>query len=371
MKKNLNICFVTEDFYPNFIGGQGIYGFNLVKELGKMGCQVVVLAEDKPGRREFWDFGVFKGVRVLLVPFCFGNQLILALAEYLLFKFRCSSLYFDIVHANQLSGLFFVLLRPKNVGKIIVSAHNTNYDMAQKTDSRLKRILYQPLIWLERIVYKRADGLIFNSPLEEKELINYYKIKIKTKSIYPGVNMPKIKRQRKANKQKIVLYVGRLVKRKKVDTLIRAIKLLKNVKLLIIGKGVEEAALKRMANRNVEFLGFVEDTNPYFLGSDLFVTVSEAEGGFLLSGLEAASFGLPLILSESAAGFPIIKEGRNGYICTKDDPEELARLIKRVIGETRIIREMREESRKIAKQFSWNKCAKNTIDFYHIVLKKP
>ncbi len=128
----IKVCFATEDFYPDFIGGQGIYGYHLVKELVKVGCDVTVLAENKNGRAKFWQH---ENIKLILVPFCFGNQLILALTQYFLFILKSSHIYFDIVHANQLSGLFFILLRPKNVGKIVVSVHNTNYDMAQKTQS--------------------------------------------------------------------------------------------------------------------------------------------------------------------------------------------------------------------------------------------
>lgn len=359
VERKLKICFVTEDFYPEFIGGQGVYGYHLVAGLNKLGCEVTVLAEDKVGRREFWKN---TGIKALLVPFCFGNQLILAFWEYLIFRFRCSNLYFDIVHANQLSGLFFALLRPSNVGKIIVSAYNTNYDMAQITTSPIKRLLYQPLIYLERIIYQRADGILFNSPDEERALVKYYQIKVKTKSIFPGVDMmEKLGQERKTNRQKTVLYVGRLVKRKKVDTLIKAINLIKSVKLLIVGQGIERENLEKIAGPNVKFLGFIDDTRPYFLRADLFVTVSLAEGGFLLSALEAASFGLPLILSPEAAGFPIIKEGVNGFIA---DPNDYKSLSKKIIQVLKNSKQMGLESRKLASNFSWDSSVKRTVKFY-------
>lgn len=378
-KKNLKICFVTEDFYPSFIGGQGIYGYHLVSELVKSGLEVTVLAENRQGRTEFWKG---KNIRLLLTPFCFGNQLALALLEYLLFKFRCSNLYFDILHANQLSGLFFVLLRPKNVGKVIVSVHNTNYDMAQKTEWIWKRFLYQPLIFLEKILYKKADGLLFNSPNEQSDLINYYHIRDKpTKAVYLGVEIPKLtlsERQQAriqirkdlgvSKDSKIVLYLGRLVRRKKVDTIIKAVEGLDKVAVLIIGQGPERDALQKSASVNVKFLGFVEDTRPYFLAADLFVTISEAEGGFLLSALEAASFALPLIVSPSVAGFPIVKQGINGYIVNPDNAKLLIRRIREVLKKSE---QMGRESRKIACRFSWEKCAVETTNFFNWIPEKP
>src|SRR3989344_6942279 len=171
----LNLCFATEDFYPDFIGGQGIYGKELVSQLAKNNIRITVLAEKRKNRREFWQNQ--KNVKVFLVPFCFGQQLFLALFAYVYFILRCSNQHFDILHANQLSGLFFVLFKPKNIEKIVVSAHNTNYDMYRVTNSSVKRLLYLPLILLERIMYRRADGLLFNSESEKKALLTYYSIK--------------------------------------------------------------------------------------------------------------------------------------------------------------------------------------------------
>lgn len=373
INRKFKIYFVTEDFYPDFIGGQGIYGFELVSNLASQGCEITVLAEDKKGRKNFW-YGK-KNINLVLVPFCFGNQLILSLLEYLMFILRCSNQYFDLVHANQLSGLFFVLFKPKNIGKVVVSVHNTNYDMAQKTDSPLKWFLYQPLIWLERLVYKRADGLLFNSPSEQLDLINYYQIADKsTKAVYLGVDKSNFTSRERQQAQvkirqdlgtsqdtKIILYVGRLVKRKKVDTIIMAVKRLDNAVAVIIGQGPEREALQKISTPNVKFLGFIEDTRSYFLAADLFVTVSVAEGGFLLTALEAASFGLPLILSSSAAGFPILKEGINGFIVEPDNYKNLAAKIELVLRKSD---QMGKKSREFAKRFSWVRCAKETLKFY-------
>lgn len=379
--RKLSICFITEDFYPEFIGGQGIYGYHLVGELGKIGHKVTVLAEKKAQRERFWQR--FESIRMYFVPFCFGNQIILALLEYLYFKKYLLGEYFDIIHANQLSGLLFTIFKPQNVGKVIVSVHNTYYDMAQKTNSFWKLILYQPLIFLERMLYKRADGLLFNSPDERDELLSYYQIKDKSiKAVYLGMEFPRFsaleakkarmeirKKLHLSHDAEIVLYLGRLVKRKKVDSLIRALSMVKKDHIfgLIIGQGSEMEKLKSDASSNIFFLGFVPEPREYILAADLFVTVSEAEGGFLLAALEAASYGLPLILSPSAAGFPIIKEGVNGFIVKSDDVEGLADKIKRVILRLRS-GQVGEESRKLARQFSWEKCARETVKFYHFLL---
>lgn len=402
----MKICFVMEDFYPSFIGGQGIYGKNLVEELSKKN-KVYVLAEKRKNREKYWQNK--KNVQLFLTPFCFGNQIVLSALEYLLLKVKLGRIQFDILHANQLSALFFIFFRPKNIRKIIVSVHNTNFDMFKVEESIIKRLFYRPLIWLERFVYKNADGLLFNSLQEEQALKKYYSIKNKsTESVYLGVEKIHFTEEERLNAKrkirtkfnldpdaKIVLYVGRIVKRKMVGKLIEAMRIIsgaglkfyldlthpaelgsntksrkiltRHLNAIIIGEGLERKNLEKNASPNVKFLGYVENTKPYFLAADLFVLTSVAEGGIALSVLEAASYGLPLILSPSAAGCPIIKNGKNGYIVNPYNEKELAEKITSVLKHSE---KMRYESLKFAKYFTWADCANGTYSFYQQLLGK-
>lgn len=394
MKQNLKICFVTEDFYPDFIGGQGVYGKNLVEELAKQNISVTVFAETRGERQKYWANK--KNIRLILVPFCFGNQLILALFEYIYFLIYEHKNYYDIVHVNQLSGLFFILFRPKNIGKIVVSAHNTNYDMWMVEKNWLKKLLYLPLIFLEKIIYKKADGIIFNSELELRELLKYFQIKNKkTKAIHLGghsfvkasvgkarlrFGLRRGEVRDRVRKQmglpigaKIVLYVGRMVKRKKVETIIKAMHTIYNryknyndykdyiPVAVLIGKGTELDHLKKIAPPNVKFLGFVENIRDYFLAADIFVTISVAEGGFTLTSVEAASYGLPLILSEQAGGNALIKENMNGYVVDPNDSDNLA---DKILLTLKNQEKFSKESLRISKKFTWEKTAKKTLEFY-------
>jgi len=369
----LKICFVTEDFYPDFIGGQGIYGFNLVSNLAKKVGKVVVIAENRKGRKSFWRDK--KNIQLSLVPFCFGNQILLALFEYLQFLRKFSKVDFDILHANQLSGLFFVLFRPKNIDKIIVSEWNTYSDMQKGASSSLKKIFYMPLIALEKLTYRLADGILVSSVGEETNFKSNFKFKGNLKVVTPGTSKVEFsERERKIARDKlrkklnlpkdskIVLYVGRLVRRKNVDVVLKALIILRNKNIygVISGRGRDFYRLMDQAPKNVRFLGFAKDLKELYLGSDLFVTVSVAEGGFLLTALEAASYGLPLILSKSASGSSIVREGENGYICSSN-PRELS---KKILEALKNSKSLAKESKKIPAKFTWNKCVDETLNFY-------
>lgn len=383
MNNKLKVCFATEEFYPKFVGGQGIYGLNYVTHLAKVGHKVTVLAEYYPGRANFWKKK--KKIKLFLTPFCFKNALILSLFEFLIFHLKLKDTKFDVLHANQLSGLFFALFKPKNVGKVVISIHHTNLEMQKIADSFLKRLLYYPLIFLEKVAYKKADGLLFNSPQERDEVVSFYNLDPgKTSFAYLGVDYPKFGENEKINAKiflrkklnipknsKIVLYVGRLVKKKRVDLFLKAIrniqKVNKNIYAVIVGKGPEENNLRNFASTNVFFEGFQDDLKTYYLASDTFVTISEAEGGFLLTALDAASFGLPLILSKSPAGFPIIEEGKNGFVLQTKNPKLLSLKIIETLKKADI---MGMQSRKFAKNFSWEKCIKSSTKFYRTLIYK-
>lgn len=384
MPRKIKVCFVTEDFYPNFIGGQGVYGFHLVSNLSKLGTSVTVLAERKKGREAYWRGR--KNVRLLLSSFVFENQLISALFEYILFRRTLNQEKFDILHANQISGLLFALWKPKNVGTVLVSVHNTYTDLYGATDSIVKKIFYLPLIFLEKLVCQKADALLFNSQYEKDETLRNYPLAGKKYSVvYLGGKTDTFTAQERRNARRnirsamgfevnenIVLYVGRLVARKKVDVLLQALGILERqgikVKGIIIGDGEDKKRLIKLAPLNATFLGFVQDSKQYFLASDCFVTVSLAEGGFLLTAHEAAGFGLPLILSRSAAGFSTVQEAKNGYIIDPDDPQKLARVIKQVLSNSA---SMGKESQRIVRAFTWERCARQTLAFYQSLRQIP
>ncbi|EMN6201060.1 glycosyltransferase [Vibrio vulnificus] len=90
-----------------------------------------------------------------------------------------------------------------------------------------------------------------------------------------------------------LLFVGRLETPKRPDLLIEAVKNFPDIELTIIGDGRLREQLS--GNNNVEFLGEVESFDEFHC-YDAFALISDSEG-LPVSALEAASSGIPLILS--------------------------------------------------------------------------
>ncbi len=371
MKKNaLRVLFATEDFYPSFIGGQGVWGKELVTNLAREGMNVTVLAEQRGNRKHYWKS--VRRVSIHLVPFCFGNQLLLGFLEYVYFIVRYHTKQFDILHANQLTALFFLLFRPKNIGRIVVSVHNTWDQMAQYAPP-IKRSIYQPLIMAESFIFHHADGLLFHTESEKQYVVKRYTLAGQAMSVVP-LAAPRVRKQRRnrpaiPGRPAVILYVGRLVARKHVDTILHALAFLqkkrKHVAGVIIGQGKERKILESIAPSNARFLGFIEDASPYFSAADIFVLPSVAEGGVALAAHEAAAYGLALLLSPDAADPHILKDGENGYIVEPTDPHELAKKIENSLKNRT---KFGEVSRQKARLLTWEKTASGTISFYRRLL---
>lgn len=107
--------------------------------------------------------------------------------------------------------------------------------------------------------------------------------------------------------------VAVLVRRKRIDTVLRALALLPpHYRLVVVGDGPERQALERLAgtlgvDRRVLFAGELADADLYMDLFDMTVLASAVEG-FPLVLLEAAETGCPVILSDSKIFDDIVPE---------------------------------------------------------------
>ncbi len=165
-------------------------------------------------------------------------------------------------------------------------------------------------IYLERILSHITDKIICVSQqdfdiavdlvgISEKKLV-----KIRN-SILPR---ERIENRKEADTSFRVLFLGRLSHPKRPELLIEALSNIDDVVIDIVGDGPKLKELPRYDN--VNFLGSIPSFSDF--GSyDLFCLISDSEG-LPMSGLEAASFGLPLILS-NVGGCSELIEG-NGIL---------------------------------------------------------
>ncbi|WP_444907901.1 glycosyltransferase [Microbulbifer sp. SSSA008] len=193
---------------------------------------------------------------------------------------------------------------------------------------------------------KREREIIFSGANHIHVLLPEYRdtlppyLREKTTVIPNTVRLPKKQANPDRGADNYILCVARLVKRKRVDLLIRGFAASglqsKGWRLKIAGYGSEEANLKSLSSqlavtKSVDFLGKVDVPYPLFEQANIFVLPSEAEG-FALTCLEAMAHGLPLIGYADCLGLNYqIQDGESGILCSPEDPvDSLATALKQL-----------------------------------------
>ena len=171
-----------------------------------------------------------------------------------------------------------------------------------------------------------------------------------------------------------ISYVGRVVKEKKIDTLIRAIPLLSErlrIKILIAGRGEENYLkyLKKLSKdlgltKKIYFLGFVANVEDYMWLSDLVVCPGPKEG-FGRVVVESMMTSTPVIASRSGAHTEIIQERENGLTFKLDDQEELKNKIQELISNQELYQKIKINSKKTFQRFSLKKHGDSILEIYN------
>jgi len=162
---------------------------------------------------------------------------------------------------------------------------------------------------------------------------------------------PLISRPLTFDVQPVILFVGRLQARKRLDSLLRACAEIKNIRLVIIGDGPEREALETLAKEiypSAEFIGAKHgaELKPYFAEADLFVL--PGTGGLAVQ--EAMSYGLPVIVAQGdGTQDDLVKKG-NGWQIPPDNFDALVSTMKDALSDVARLRKMGEASYRIVKE---------------------
>ena len=176
-----------------------------------------------------------------------------------------------------------------------------------------------------------------------------------------------------AEKEKIVLGVGRLDPQKGFDTLIRAFCRLgrSDWKLVIAGEGSEraklEALIEKLGAKNIMLPGRTSEIFKWYKKASIFVLSSKREG-FPNVLLEAMACGTPVVAS-NVGGIPfMVENGKNGFLFDSENVEELADKIVALSKDEKLRRKMGEAGKEKVKEFTWDKIAEQTVKVYREIL---
>lgn len=216
---------------------------------------------------------------------------------------------------------------------------------------------------VERTMLSLTDNLITISYKTKKDL---RRIKKSERSIVipPGIDFSYIQKIKTSDEVSDIIFVGRLIKEKNVDILIKSISIIKeknpNISCLIIGEGPERSKLEKLVddlkiNDNINFKGFMEN-HDYIIGymksSNVFVLPSVREG-FGIVVIESNACGIPVVVvdHEMNAAKDLVHEGVNGYKA-KLSPEDISdKIIKSIENKDK----MKTSCIDSSKGYDWNK----------------
>ncbi|HEX9771648.1 MAG TPA: glycosyltransferase family 4 protein [Kiloniellales bacterium] len=140
-----------------------------------------------------------------------------------------------------------------------------------------------------------------------------------------------------------VVFVGRLVKQKGVESVVRAWRDVVSdldANLIIVGDGPEGASLAEAAREggcadSVFFVGQKPDPHPYYRAAEIFVFAARDEGfGNVIA--EAMLWGLAIVSTPSGLAASWLEHERTGLIVQSDTVTEIAAALKRLIADERL-----------------------------------
>ena len=288
------------------------------------------------GERLAYDGGIIQNLKrnrlkLLLVPFFLISQFIQILV-------LCRKYNIKLIHAHWVipQGLLALLARPLLPGKIKVLSTSHGGDLFSLQGGFLQS--------LKRFTFRHSDHVTVVSRAMRSHLINMgcSSHNISVQSMGVGLTTQFVP-DKHAAKTRDIIFVGRLVEKKGVSTLIGSINLLKKsypeLTVALVGDGPERPDLAQQCrqlgvNEQVEFLGSMpNDRVPQFYQSAKIAVVPSivaADGdqeGLGLVAVEAMGCGCATIVSDLPALRDVVIDGENGLAFKAGDEADLAEKI--------------------------------------------
>ena len=263
-------------------------------------------------------------------------------------------------HAAPMLRLVAMTAKLKNPKlKVIWYAHSNAFELC---DGRRKKGLALRK-WIYRATFSRADAAVAISNSVKDSLVKYLGLPgSRITVIHNGAILERFHRAKTAGSKTLrLIYVGRLIEEKGVQTILSAFTRLQDVdcRLTIVGDGDYREALQTLAvelgiNGRVQFLGTRTDVPELLEAADVFIHVPDCAEGFGIAVVEAMASGLICVCGDRGALPEIVNDGITGFIVEKNDPERLAQILRAIAEEpdAEIYETIRANAVEASRQFS-------------------
>ncbi len=376
------VLLVTSNF-PRWEGDSTTpFVLSLAQDLQAVGWSICVLAPHAEGcaRQE-----VLGGVQVKRFRYlwpassetvCYGGGALINLrknrlnllklpaflvAEWYAVRRELATESYDILHSHWVlpQGLIGTIANRRPVIPHVITIHGSDV-------LGLRASVFRPF---KRHALLRAHAVTVNSSATEEaalslapSLRSVYRIPMGvSEPVVSGAPTPEdLRAQFRRGDGPLLIAVGRVVREKGIEDLLRALSLvsdrLKNVSVLIVGEGQDRAALEGLARDlglrdRVHFSGWVapEKVANHLAAADIFVSPSwsEAQG---LSIIEAMVAGKPVVVSRVGGTTDVVTHEQTGLLVEKKSPREIAGAVERLALDQEFARELAIRARAFAKE---------------------
>ncbi len=381
------VLFLSWEYPPMTVGGLSRHVYDLTRFLTRADLEVHVLTPEVEG----WPaYEVVEGVHVHRIPvlrpdggefvhWAFQMNLALIDAGRKLFS---EGLRVDLIHAHDwLVSYAARALKQEFCIPLVATIHATEHGRNGGIFTDLQRYIHH----LEWQLTVEASQVILCSTYMKREVAELFSLSPdKLHVIANGVD-PELLRAKEAFEtndggEQIVLFVGRLVREKGVQTLIAAAPLIvaacPEARIAILGKGPELEGLQRLTAESglaetVRFYGFVSDEDRNALlhqaSAAVFPSLYEPFG---IVALEAMAAGTPVVVSDVGGLADVVRHGETGLKMIPDDPQSLAAQVIRLLQQPAEARRYAEAATAELVSYDWNSIARQTTEVYRTVVSE-
>lgn len=382
----MRILFGIESYYPN-VSGVVIFTERVAKYLVSRGHEAIILTTN-PGNlppKEKDSAGILiyrvKGIRN---PF--RKQLKVSSPKNAgKVRLLLEEIKPNLAHLQDV-GVLNQLILNESVRRDIPSIAHHHFSMEFvlgyfKKWRFLKPIVRPVVKWRVRRFYGKCKVVLTPTEFSKNTLLQWGVKKVPIIAVSNGVDLARFKPDPSKQKEKIILYIGRMDADKNLETLYRAIpKILEKASdatFVFVGDGTDRKMLEeKVAHQpwrdRVKFVGFIPHEDPKLVdtyqSASIIWTASTIETQSITT-LEGIACGLPTVVASAGALPELVHDGQNGFLIDPYDAAGFAEAVIKILKSPELAKKFSGESARIASGHAVEKSLKKLEEIYARIVK--